>query len=68
MTPFGGAFGLPHADPVGGFVAGAQESFFFHKGLQKIDWLFIDDHPVEGDSPGIHGQELGGKTLDGNPG
>ena len=55
MTPFGGAFGLPHANPVGGFVAGAQKSFFFHKCFKEIDGLLIDVHPVESDSPGIHG-------------
>ena len=56
MPPFGGSLGLPDANPVGGFVAGAQKSFFFDKCFKKIDGLLIDRHPVGSDSSGIHGQ------------
>ena len=64
MPPFGGALGLPHANPVGGFVAGTAEAVFFHKGLKQIDGLSVDSHPVKSDSPGIHSQKFGGKALD----
>jgi hypothetical protein len=56
MPSFGGSFGLAHANPVGGFVAGSLKPFFFHKCFEKIDGLPIDGHPVGGNSSGIHGQ------------
>ena len=34
MSSFGNAFGLPDRDPVSGFVAGAFEAVFPHKGLK----------------------------------
>lgn len=68
MSPFGGAFGLPHANPVGGFVAGSPEAIFFHEGFQEIDGLLVDRRPIRRDSSGNHGQNLGGQTLDVDPG
>jgi hypothetical protein len=68
MPPFGGAFGLPHANPVGGLVAGSPEAIFFHEGFQEIDWLLVDRRPIRRDFPGIHGQNFGSQTFDGNPG
>jgi len=68
MTPFGGALGLSHTDPVGRLVAGPQEAIFFHEGLQEIDGLLVDRRPILRDSPGIHGQNLGSQTLDVDPG
>ena len=55
MSPFSGAFGLPHANPVGSLIASSEEAVSFHEGFEEIDWLLVDRRPILRDSAGIHG-------------
>ena len=58
MAPFGGSFGFPCKDPIGGFIAGASKPVFFHEGLKEMDGMVIGLEPIGGDCPGTEREQF----------
>ena len=67
IASFCSAFGLADTNPVGCLVAGALKSALLDKGLQEIQRMMIDSHPVVGDPPGTEGQYLTGQMFNRDP-
>ena len=62
------ALGLADMDPVGGSVAGALEASRVTEGLQEHGTLPVAVVPVQRQTPGRQGEQMGGQRGETNPG